>query len=219
MKSCGARKPEYSVPLPARIVGFLKGSSAKDALDIGCGYGRACFFLSENGFRAIGIDADEAQIELAVEETKTRKSRGEIGFLINDARSLCFSESSFGAVTMLGLLTLVHKPDRPRIIAEVYRVLKPSGIVFVEEFGRTWANPVYAERYKQDARATGEKGTFLVKDETGNVLHFAHHFSRKELLDLFSMFQIITSEESIFTSYYHKNWVRGYTIIARKRAY
>ena len=218
MKSCRAGKPEYSVPLPVRLVSFLKGSLARDVLDVGCGYGRACFFLGENGFRAVGVDVDKAQIESAVEEAGAHEPHEVTHFLINDARSLCFPESSFDAATMLGLLTLASKPDRSRIIGEVYRVLKPSGVIFVEEFGRTWTNPVYSERYKQDLKATGESCTFLVKDKAGDVLHFAHHFGRQELRDLFRRFQIVAFEKGTFTSYLHKNRVKGYTIIARKEA-
>ncbi|OGD44624.1 hypothetical protein A3K79_05530 [Candidatus Bathyarchaeota archaeon RBG_13_46_16b] len=218
MKSCWAGKPEYSVPLPVRLVSFLKGSPARDVLDVGCGYGRACFFLGENGFRAVGVDVDKAQIESAVEETEAPEPHEVTHFMINDARNLCFPESSFDAATMLGLLTLASKPDRSRIIGEVYRVLRPSGIVFVEEFGRTWTNSVYAKRYRHDSKVTGEQCTFLVKDEGGNLLHFAHHFGRQELYGLFRRFQIVAFEKDTFTSYLHRNWVKGYTIIARKEA-
>ncbi len=218
MKSRRARKPEYSVPLPVRLVSFLKGSQTKEVLDVGCGYGRACFFLAENGFRVVGVDVDKAQIESAVEENQTYERRGEIGFLINDARNLCFPESYFDAATMLGLLTLVSKPDRSRIVSEVYRVLKPSGVFFVEEFTRTWTNAVYAKRYRQDSKVTGERCTFLVRDEAGSVLHFAHHFGRQELYGLFRRFQIVAFENDTFTSYLHRNWVKGCTIVARKKA-
>ena len=218
MKSCRAGKLEYSVPLPVRLVSFLKGSLARDVLDVGCGYGRACFFLGENGFRVVGVDVDKAQIESAVEEAGAHEPHEVTHFLINDARRLCFPESSFDAATMLGLLTLVSKPDRSRMIGEVYRVLRPSGIVFVEEFGRTWTNSVYAKRYRRDSEVTGEQCTFLVKDEDGNLLHFAHHFGRQELYGLFRRFQIVAFEKDTFTSYLHRNWVKGYTIIARKEA-
>jgi ubiquinone/menaquinone biosynthesis C-methylase UbiE len=142
---------------------------------------------------------------------------GEIGFLINDARNLCFQDSSFDVVTMLAVLTLVSKSERPKIMNEVHRVLKPFGYVFIEEFGRTWENPVYAKRYKYDLRVTGETGTITVKDETGKILHFGHHFTRSELCELLGSFQIISFEKGMFTSYFHRNWVKGYVILAKKK--
>lgn len=53
--------------------------------------------------------------------------------------------------------------ERSKILNQVHRVLKPFGYVFVEEFGRTWENPVYAKRYNDDLEVTDELGTITVK--------------------------------------------------------
>lgn len=216
MKSCGERKL-YTIPLPTRLVNIIKGNSAKKILEVGCGYGRTCFFLHENCFNVVGVDVDRAQVRLAQEEAKSRGAEGEIDFLLGDAGNLCFSDSSFDAATLLGVLTLVSRSERPGIVREVHRILKKHGYIFVEEFGRTWENPVYAKRYRDDAKVTGELGTVTVKDETGRVLHFGHHFTRKEILNLLKNFYIIDFKEDTFTSYYHKNWVKGFIILAQKR--
>jgi ubiquinone/menaquinone biosynthesis C-methylase UbiE len=217
MKTCGNRKPQYTVPLPARLVDFLKDKTAKNVLDVGCGYGRACFFLHENGYDVIGVDVDKTQIRIASEEAKTQGINGKMSFIVDDARNLCFPDSSFDAVTMLGLLTLVPKSKRTQIVNEAYRVLKPSGYLFVEEFGQTWTNAVYAKRYREDVKVTGERCTITVKDETGKIVHFAHHFTRGELGTLLRSFNIVSFEEDTFTSYYHRNWVKGYVILAQKQ--
>jgi ubiquinone/menaquinone biosynthesis C-methylase UbiE len=215
MKICGESRP-YTIPLPTRLVEEIKGNSKKSILEVGCGYGRACFFLHENGFRVFGVDLDRAQIRLAQEATKSRGVK-EMDFLLNDAENLCFPDSCFDGATMLGVLTLASKPEMSRIVSEVDRVLKTRGYVLVEEFGRTWENPVYAKRYRDDVKDTGELGTVTVKDEAGRVLHFSHHFTPREILNLLKGFRIIDFEEDVFTSYYHKNWVRGYIILAQKR--
>jgi len=215
MKSCGERKP-YTIPLPAKLVSFLKGKSARSILELGCGYGRACFFLHENNLDVTGVDLDRIQLELALQEAKSRGVHEGINFVINDARSLCFPDGSFDAVTMLGVLTLVSKIERPSIMKEVDRVLKPFGCVFIEEFGRTWENLVYRKRYINDLKTTSELGTITVRDEDGKILHLGHHFTLQELRSLLRAFQIISLEKAIFTSYYHKNWVNGYTILAQK---
>jgi ubiquinone/menaquinone biosynthesis C-methylase UbiE len=217
MKSCGERKL-YTIPLPTRLVNAIKGSLTKSILEVGCGSGRACFFLHENGFSVLGVDVDRPQLRLAQDEVESRGVKGEIDFMLNDAGNLCFPDSSFDAVTMLGVLTLTLKSERSRIVGEVHRVLKEHGYLLVEEFGRTWRNPVYARRYRDDFRDTGELGTVTVKDETGKILHFGHHFTRKEILSLLKNFRVIDFGEDMFTSYYHKNWVRGYTILLRKES-
>jgi SAM-dependent methyltransferase len=216
MKSCGERKL-YTIPLPTRLVNVIKDSLPRRILEVGCGYGRACFFLHENGFNVVGVDVDEVQIRLARKEGKSRGVKGEIGFLFSDGGSLCFPSSCFDAVTMLGVLTLVSKSERPRVLSEVHRVLRTGGYFLVEEFGRTWENPVYARRYRDDVKVTRELGTVTVKDEAGRILHFGHHFTRREILNLLKDFQIIDFGEDVFTSYYHKNWVRGYIILVQKR--
>ena len=196
----------------------MKGKSRKAVLEVGCGYGRACFFLHENGLSVVGIDLDRAQVGLALREAKSRGIRKGIDFALSDAAKLCFPKASFGAVTMLGVLTLVSKGERLKIMNEAYRVLKPSGYIFIEEFGRTWENPVYRKRYKDDVKVTRELGTITVRDDTGKILHYGHHFAREELHGLLRGFRIISLERDTFTSYYHRNWVKGYTILAQKQA-
>ena len=216
MIPCTERKHPYSIPLPAKFISLAKDKSVRKVLEVGCGYGRACFFLLENYLSVIGVDVDKGQIRAAIQESKTRKVNEAIAFLVDDARCLCFRDSCFDAVTMLGVLTLVSKPERSRIMSEVSRVLRPSGYVFIEEFGRTWKNPVYAKRYRDDLLLTAEIGTITVRDETGKILHFGHHFTRKELVALLEGFNIIRLEEDTFTSYYHRNWVNGYVILAQR---
>jgi ubiquinone/menaquinone biosynthesis C-methylase UbiE len=216
MTSCGERKL-YSIPLPTKLVDEIKNGPTKNILEVGCGYGRASFFLHENGFNVLGVDVDRAQIRLAHEEADVRGVKGKITFLLNDAGKLCFPDSSFDMVTMLGVLTLISKSERAKVVSQAHRVLKRQGYLLVEEFGRTWENPVYARRYREDAKVTCEHGTFTVSDETGKILHFSHHFTRKEILTLLKDFRLVNFEQDKFISYYHKNWAKGYIILAQKR--
>jgi ubiquinone/menaquinone biosynthesis C-methylase UbiE len=216
MKACGGIRP-YTIPLPAELVSFIIRKSAKAVLEIGCGYGRACFFLREKGLEVIGIDVDRGQVQLASEEKKSRRINEGIDLVLNDARDLCFPACSFDAVMMLGILTLVPRAEGLRIMRDVERVLKPRGYVLVEEFGRTWRNPVYRRRYKDDAKLSGELGTFAVRDEHGRILHFSHHFTLQELRSLLEGFKLVHFESDVFTSYYHKNWVKGYVVLAQKK--
>lgn len=210
------KRMPYLIPLPTKLASFLEDKGARNVLEVGCGYGRACFYLRDNGCDVVGVDLDRVQIKSALTEAVSRSIRGEIGFIISGAQGLCFPDSSFDVATLLALLTLVSESGRSKVLDEVYRVLRPSGHLFIEEFGRTWENPVYARRYKNDLKVTGEMGTITVRDEDGKILHFGHHFTRKELRDLLRRFYMVSFEEGMFTSYYHKNWVKGYTILAQK---
>jgi SAM-dependent methyltransferase len=70
MSLCGGRKP-YAVPLPTKLVSVMKDSSARSILEVGCGYGRACFFLNEKGFNVVGVDIDRTQILRARKEAES----------------------------------------------------------------------------------------------------------------------------------------------------
>jgi ubiquinone/menaquinone biosynthesis C-methylase UbiE len=152
MKALGVRKP-YSIPLPTELVSLIGMKSAKTVLEVGCGYGRASFFLRKKGLGVTGVDLDREQVERALEEARLRGFDGGMDFVVNDARNLCFPACSFDAVTMLGVLTLVPRAERLGMMMEVERVLKPRGYVLIEEFGRTWRNPVYRKRYRMMVRS------------------------------------------------------------------
>jgi ubiquinone/menaquinone biosynthesis C-methylase UbiE len=119
MVLCSKKKVQYLIPLPTSLLSFLDGKAAKNVLEIGCGYGRACIFLHENCHEVTGVDVDRVQIKSALEEVRSRGMSGETGFLNNDARDLCFRDSSFDVATMLAVLTLVSKSDRQKIMNEV----------------------------------------------------------------------------------------------------
>jgi ubiquinone/menaquinone biosynthesis C-methylase UbiE len=210
------KNTHYMIPLPTSLTSFLSGKDVKNVLEVGCGYGRACFYLCEHSYGAVGVDLGKAQVKSALAEAKSRTTTEGVAFVINDARTLCFSDSFFDAVTLLGVLTLVPKSERMKVLDEAYRVLKPSGHLFMEEFGRSWDNPVYARRYRNDLKITGEMGTITVRDKNGRILHFGHHFTRGELHSILRRFRVISFEEDTFTSYYHKNCVKGYKILAQK---
>jgi ubiquinone/menaquinone biosynthesis C-methylase UbiE len=210
------RNVHYSIPLPTKFVDFLREKEVSSILDVGCGYGRSCFFLHENNYDVVGIDINKTQIEMALEEKRTRYNDAGIDFLIGDARKLSFSSSTFDGCVVMGILNLVSKADRYEVIQDIRRVLKPSGYLFVEEFGQTWENPVYSKRYREDLAISGEIGTFTVKDDSGKILFLSHHFNEKELSTLLADFKTILFEEDVFTSCYHKNWVKGYCVIAQK---
>jgi ubiquinone/menaquinone biosynthesis C-methylase UbiE len=217
MHPSSRRKVQYTIPLPTKFIKFVKNKSIKAILEVGCGYGRVCFFLRKSRLCVTGVDVDKEQVGLALLQMKKQGICEGIDLIINDVRNLCFPDSSFDAVTMLGVLTLISKKERSKLMSEVYRVLKPLGYLFIEEFGRTWENPIYRKRYKDDVEVTGELGTVTVKDETGRILHFGHHFTHKEICCLLRDFCIISLEKDIFTSYYHRNWVNGYIILTQKK--
>jgi ubiquinone/menaquinone biosynthesis C-methylase UbiE len=141
MSFCGGREPQYTIPLPAGLTSLLEGKEVSRILDLGCGNGRTCFFLQKSGFEVVGVDIDNALVRLAFAEMNSRRIPAGIDLFVNDARHLCFQDCSFEAVTMLGVLTLVPREERSKIMMEVEKVLESSGYVFIEEFLSSMAEP------------------------------------------------------------------------------
>lgn len=118
------------------------------------------------------------------------------------------------------LTTIIPPGNRIKVISEANRVLKKRGTLYLADFGQNWENPLYSERYTIDYQITGELGTFLVREGLeipGKELFRAHHYTKKELIELVSGFRIEEFHETIFTTF-HGNRTKGYIVIARKES-
>jgi len=108
-----------------RLLGVDKGWAV---LDVGCGLGEVCADLIElvgPSGRVVGIDASEAMI------THARDRCGEslIEFEVGDAVALEFDDACFDAVRAERVVQ--HMGDPATAIAEMARVVRPGGRVFV----------------------------------------------------------------------------------------
>lgn len=89
------------------------------ALDVGCGEGRFCRMLRQQGVDAVGPDPTESLLKAARE----RDAQGEYH---NDfAENLPFADATFNLV--VSYLTLIDIEDFRTAIGEMARVLKPGG--------------------------------------------------------------------------------------------
>lgn len=104
----------------------------KDAavLDVGCGYGRTLDELWQQGYRHLtGIDFSEGMI-----------SRGHALYPYLDLRhkptaAINFPGESFDAVILFAVLTcIVRDEEQQALIDEIRRVLRPGGILYVNDF-------------------------------------------------------------------------------------
>lgn len=89
------------------------------ALDLACGTGLHAHAAVQRGATTTGVDLSEVMVEQA------RLATPGACFQIGDAESLPFGQASFDAVVCgFGVL---HFPDAARAVAEVFRVLAPTG--------------------------------------------------------------------------------------------
>lgn len=164
--------PESIEPLPAQAVESFAGvgypfaagviRKGDHVLDIGSGSGTdalICARLAGPTGRVFGLDMTaEMRNKLQTAATAARVSN--IEALDGDAEAIPLPDESIDVVTSNGVLNLV--PDKPRAMAEIYRVLKPGGRLQIADIAL--ARPV-AERFRQDPQLWAECVVGAVEEE------------------------------------------------------
>jgi SAM-dependent methyltransferase len=110
---------------------WLAPSTGIRWLDVGCGTGAFTeLVLTRTAPSAIvGVDPAPAQIEYARRKTPSAE------FHVGDAMALPFPNDSFDIVTSALVINFI--PDRAKALAEMHRVLRPSGTVTSYVWHRT----------------------------------------------------------------------------------
>lgn len=109
----------------------LKKMIAKDArntivVDLGSGATFFPFAVARLGCRVLAVDSDEnAKLSMEQAAPKVSSGRGEISFVLSDARNISLESSSVDCVYCISVLE--HISDFERVIAEAARVLRPGG--------------------------------------------------------------------------------------------
>ncbi len=110
-----------------RFVAWLKLGPEAQVLDIACGSGGPAIRIAQlSGCKVIGIDIHEQGVANATALAHAHGLEKRVRFERMDAaRALGFTPSFFDAVVCIDAIN--HLPDRPRVLADWARVLKPRG--------------------------------------------------------------------------------------------
>jgi ubiquinone/menaquinone biosynthesis C-methylase UbiE len=105
----------------------LSLARGKKLLDVCCGSGGPALRLAhKTGCALTGIDLHEAGISAARALAAARGMDGNCQFQsANAAERLPFNDEEFEAITCID--AIIHLPDRPRVLSDWKRVLKPGG--------------------------------------------------------------------------------------------
>src|SRR5262249_26496036 len=105
----------------------LQLSPSKIFLDIACGSGGPALRIArKTGAGLVGVDvhpsAVAAAASLAAQQSLADRARFQ---LVDASAALPFPDSSLDAITCIDAIN--HLPDRPRVLSDWFRVLKPGG--------------------------------------------------------------------------------------------
>lgn len=159
-------------------------------LDVGCGNGRLGRRLYERGFSVLGVDVNTDAIhaarKLAVPGTESgRWLRFDAADCAGDA-SPAFAGGPFDVVVCQLVLSIIGGADsRRNLLRNVRHALQPGGWLYLSASGVSdTINPGYARLYAEDVQLTGERHSYLSRNECGEVLYMTHHFTVDELVGL-----------------------------------
>jgi ubiquinone/menaquinone biosynthesis C-methylase UbiE len=109
------------------FLGWLDLSAGKTLLDVACGSGGpALRIAARTGCSLVGIDLHKQAIATAESLAAQRNLKERAEFcVVNASEQLPFPSARFDAITCIDAIN--HLPNRPMVIAEWARLLKPGG--------------------------------------------------------------------------------------------
>ena len=166
------------IPPITRYIRAAGGASRLRLLDVACGTGRTLHQLAQShpDLRLYGVDLSPAYARLA------RKRLGdvaEVAVSVENAESLPFADAAFDIATSVYLFHELPRNTRRTVARELHRVVRPGGIVVVEDsaqpvesreiasalaaFPRDFHEPFYADYLEDDLAAVLGDAGFVIE--------------------------------------------------------
>jgi ubiquinone/menaquinone biosynthesis C-methylase UbiE len=159
-------------------------------LELGCGAGVPITEHLARQYRVIGLDLSPGQLDLA------RRCVAAAAFVRGDMATLSFASASFDAVVAFYAIIHVPRDEHGQVLAEVFRVLRPGGLLVL-------------------TAGAGESADVVEEDWLGAPMFFSHFDGQTtERLVSRAGFQVIDAKDEQELEYGVP--VRFRWIVARK---
>lgn len=179
----------FTTPFQAEAFANYAPQSAA-ILDVGCGYGRTLEELHQLGYRNLtGIDFSEGMIK------RGQKLYPYLDLRVKQNSGIDFPDKRFDAVILFAVLTcIISNEEQKNLIKEIRRVLKPSGILYVNDFLLN-TDERNLTRYQSFLEKYGTYGIFELPE--GAVLR---HHEETWILELLKDFNTVQFHHLTFTT-------------------
>ncbi len=150
-----------------RLAELVGGHRGLRVVDLGCGLGGPARTLAgQRGWIVVGLDLSEAFLAAAAAFSSAVGLAGETQFELGDAQHIPHAADEFDLVWMQH--ACMNIPDKPRLVREIHRVLRPGGdFAFYEIFAQPGAHLAYPLPWADD-----EQLNFLI-----SAAEFRRHLS------------------------------------------
>lgn len=120
-----------------RLITQAEVVAADQVIDICCGLGGPARYIAwKTGCQVTGLDLTASRVEGADELTEVAGLAGHVRFRQGNALSMPFDDASF--TLAIGQEAFAHIPDKPTLVDEIARVLRPHGrLVFSDILSRS----------------------------------------------------------------------------------
>jgi SAM-dependent methyltransferase len=169
----------------------------KEILDCGAGgpFPPLAIF-ADYGYECRGIDISPERAALALDFANENELALDVR--TGDIRSLPYSNESISFIYSFNTIFHMSKSDTAQAVAQMQRVLKTDGILYVNFLSMEDAG--YGEGIEN------VPGEFAQEEEGQPVIH--SYYADDEPDDLFTGFQILMKVKRAIDALHHGNWVR-----------
>jgi len=135
------------------FINQLKLEAGQKVLDAGCGTGNLGVHISRLGCHVTGVDFSRE----ALDQYRIKIKKNKTKLILSDlSKELPFRDNSFDRVVSNNVLYTIELGKRENLIKEMYRVLKPGGVIVLSNVKYGWSPfTIYKKHIQTEYRRIG----------------------------------------------------------------
>jgi len=155
-----AQEKEFTHPINTSLLRSHLSLNSR-ILDYGCGYGRVCQKLVEEGYiNIVGVDSSIEMIQ------RGRKFSPGLSLEVLPSSGLDYPDDFFDAVLLIAVLTCIPTDTgQQSLLIELKRILRPKGLIYISDYVLQ-DDERNEERYQRYEEEFGTYGVFRLPEGT-----------------------------------------------------